>query len=514
MIPKPLLAAWIVSMILLVSSSTLAAQDIPDVQITGDSVELNFQNAEIAVVLSALAELAGLNLMHGNLPDLRVTLRTGRPVPRTELRAYLEGIVSANGLALEVNGNLVTIEGPPDDRSGRRASQRGELEVPEAAPRIYVYRLRHAEAVQIAQTLGTVFGTASGSYGGQGLSRQGLSSDLTELRDPAPDGAGGAAEGMVADLPGSLEGAVRIVPDPPTNAILIHATPSDYAVVEAAIEQLDTRPLQVLIEVLIAEVRRDKIRAFGVGGTAENTNGPTTVIGSLVGLSTGDVALRVLNDGDLNVDAVLTAISQTSDVSIISRPVVIAQNNEEARILVGTQQPFVQLSRTLPTDGGVRDQVVQYRDVGTQLTIRPTINPDGYVSLTVLQEVSTATNEIQFDAPVIGTREVATRLLVRDGHTAVLGGLVQEGKEWSRSGIPILKDIPLLGALFGSTRSQEFSTELLLFLTPHVLRDDDEMDAATENARNVTPGLKRALPEWTPLFSPPAIQPEANADMP
>jgi general secretion pathway protein D len=494
-------AALLFAAVTLGGSSPATAQEAPEVAISGDGVELNFQNAEISVVLTALAELSGLSLMHGNLPDVRVTLRTGAPVDRAELRGYLENLATANDLTLETDGSLVRVSAlAQDDRRAREHAEEGEASIPQ----LYVYRLRHAQAAQIAGTLGSIFGGPGGMAGGPALSRRGLSGDLREQRvgAGAPADAGGAAEGNVTALPGALEGSVRIVPDAPTNSLLVHASSADYAIVEAAIEELDSRPLQVLIEVLIAEVRRDRTRAVGVGAEVIELAGKTIVAGSLVGLSTGDVALRVLRDGDISVDAVLSAIAQTSDISVVSRPVVIAQNNEEARILVGTQQPFVQLSRSLPTDAAVRDQVVQYRDVGTQLTIRPTINPDGYVSLTVLQEVSTATSEIQFDAPVIGTREAATRLLVKDGHTAVLGGLVENGREWSRTGIPILKDIPLLGGFFGSTRSMDTSTELILFLTPHVLRNDEALDAASDRARSVTPGLERALPDTIPLFSP------------
>jgi len=483
------------------------AQDPPAVEVAGDSVELNFQNAEISVVLTALAELSGLSLMHGSLPDVRVTLRTGAPVARGELRRYLENLVSANGLTLTTNGSLVRVSAPTrDERRDRERADPSEASI----PRLYVYHLRHAQAAQIAGTLGSIFGGSAGVAGSPGLSRRGLSDELREDGTGAgpPSGAGEASATNVTALPGALEGSVRIVPDAPTNSLLVHASAADYAIVEAAIEELDTRPLQVLIEVLIAEVRHDRTRALGVGAEVVDHAGKTVVAGSLVGLSTGDFALRVLRDGALTVDAILSAISQTSDVSVVSRPVVIAQNNEEARILVGTQQPFIQLSRSLPTDAAVRDQVVQYRDVGTQLTIRPTINPDGYVSLTVLQEVSTATSEVQFGAPVIGTREAATRLLVKDGHTAVLGGLVEEDNEWSRTGIPILKDIPLLGRLFGSTRSTDTSTELILFLTPHVLRDDAALEAATDRARNASPGLERVVPATIPLFGP--VSPPAD----
>src|SRR6185436_3921328 len=118
----------------------------------------------------------------------------------------------------------------------------------------------------------------------------------------------------------------------------------------------------------------------------------------------------------------------------------------------GTQRPFVQVSRSLPTDTPTRDQVIQYRDVGTKLTVRPTINEDGYVSLLIQQEISAATSESQFDAPIISTREVRTQVLVRDSQTVVLGGLTDQTREKSSSGIPFLSGIPLIGGLFGSSR--------------------------------------------------------------
>ena len=113
---------------------------------------------------------------------------------------------------------------------------------------------------------------------------------------------------------------------------------------------------------------------------------------------------------------------------MLSRPLVLAENNLEARILVGSQRPFVQVFRSLPTDAAVRDQVVQYRDVGTSLSLLPTINPDGYVNLQVKQEVSAATAEQQFGAPVISTREASTHLFVKDGETVVMAGIIPAGR--------------------------------------------------------------------------------------
>jgi general secretion pathway protein D len=178
----------------------------------------------------------------------------------------------------------------------------------------------------------------------------------------------------------------------------------------------------------------------------------------------------------------------------MSRPVILAQNNQEARILVGSERPFVQVSRSLPTDAAVRDQVIQYRDVGTKLTITPTINDDGYVNLQVLQEVSTATAEVQFGAPVISTREAATHLFIKDGRTAVLGGLIDRQQERSKSGIPILMEIPLLGGLFGTTRNTTLNSELFLFLTPHIITTDDDSDRARKDLENRSTLLRDTLP--------------------
>lgn len=263
-------------------------------------------------------------------------------------------------------------------------------------------------------------------------------------------------------------------------------------IVREAIEALDLRPLQVLIEVLIAEVRRSSNFDLGVSVEVPEQREPHTgaiIGGELIGAGTGDIALHVMKLGGVSADVLLTALSARSDVSIVSRPVLLAQNNQEARILIGSERPFVQVFRALPTDAAVRDQVVQYRDVGTALTIRPTINYDGYVSLDVLQEVSTATNETQFGAPVISTREAATQLLVKNDQTVVIGGLIDRQRERGRSGVPLLKDIPLLGALFGSTQRADVHTELFVFLTPHIIEDD----ADAERLRNDIDGNAELL---------------------
>ena len=134
---------------------------------------------------------------------------------------------------------------------------------------------------------------------------------------------------------------------------------------------------------------------------------------------------------------VLRAAAERGDATILSRPVLLAANNEEAEINVGSQRPFVQVARVLPTDNTARDQVVQYKDVGTRLRVVPTISDDDYVMLQVTQEVNAATAEQAFDAPIISTRSVDTKLLVRDGQTIVLGGLTDRQRERTQGGVPV-----------------------------------------------------------------------------
>jgi len=243
--------------------------------------------------------------------------------------------------------------------------------------------------------------------------------------------------------------------------------------------------------VLIVEARKDFLLSWGVALSVPPTgvgHGNTTTEGSTLGGGLGDLVLRLLNVGGVELNAELNAGASRGDVHILSRPVLVAANNHEARILVGSQRPFVQVSRTLPTDNGVRDQVVQYKDVGTRLSVRPTISADGsYVTLDVVQEVSNATAETQFDAPVIATREAVTQVTVRDGQTIVLGGLRDHQRDATNGGVPLLSDLPLLGGLFGRQRRQTSETELFLFITPRVLRTDEDVQATTQQYQGARP---------------------------
>lgn len=469
------------------------------VRVTEQGVLVDFQDADLRLVVTALAEAGELNVVYGDLPQRRVTLRMRQPVSKAGMLPLLKSLAQANGLRVVEAEGFLRLEAGGAATSARDTAKAVQPEV-----RLVVHRLKHAKASQLAGTLQSIFGGRGGGAGGStGLRPVPLSEELgqgtippTRLdSQPRPPTVQVEVGPVRPFIPGQLKGEVQIVPDERTNALIVRALPEDWEIVQETIEQLDIRPLQVLIEVVIAEVRRTSEAGLSASGTVKDQSGSPRVEGTLEDTkSARSVLVRLLSGGALNVDVALSALSSRGEVRILSRPVVVAQNNQEARILIGTERPFIQASRSLPTDGGVRDQVIQYRDVGLKLTLVPTLNEDGYVNLQVLQEVSSATAEVQFGAPVISTREASTHLFVRNGQTAVIGGLIDRQQEKSRSGIPVLMEIPIVGGLFGTTRNTTANSELFLFLTPHLIRDDGDMDAAREGVRREAELIRDMVP--------------------
>ena len=203
-----------------------------------------------------------------------------------------------------------------------------------------------------------------------------------------------------------------------------------------------------------------------------------------VALMPGNVSARDFifqltgGNGSISYLGALNALQTRGDVKVLSLPVIIAQNNKEAKLNVGEQRPFVQVNQSVTT-GTVPTtvQTVQYINVGTTLTITPTINPDGYVNMAVDQTNDAATNEVQFSAPVISKRQATTQIFLRDGQTTVIGGLAGNTAIKTTAGVPWFSRIPLIGRLFfGNTQQTQTTNELFLFLTPHIISSDEDVE--------------------------------------
>lgn len=400
----------------------------------------------------------------------------------------------------------------------------------ESGLRTFVYPLKHASAVELSATLSQVFG---GSTGGpsdrtrvRALEDRSLSSELGAFRKregealeqrrqtpvptlaPPPAAPTPGTEAAPAGAQSGLVGQTTIVPDQATNSLVIRTAPPNFPVLQETIDKLDVRPAQVLLEVLIAEVNLGNATQYGINWrlftqelvTGDSTRGITGLYGgpsfgdSALG-SLGGLGIRVVSMGtNVDVRAIIQALASRTKVKVLSTPRILALNNEEARILVGSEVPFTQSTRTgLDV---VVDQTVQFRNVGTQLTIVPTVNKDRYVTFRILQEVSALTAQtIQaaLNAPVISTREVETSAIVRSGSTIIIGGLIGESEQTIQSGVPILQDLPILGALFRNRDRSKSRSELAIFVTPHVVFDDAQADSLLQQQRGQLHGMQPVL---------------------
>ncbi|HEY7378196.1 MAG TPA: secretin N-terminal domain-containing protein [Steroidobacteraceae bacterium] len=461
-----------------------------------DSVTLHLLDADIRTVVQAVSIYLDRPVVLGNVPSVRVSVETPQPIARGDVARLLRSVLESQNLSLvaDSSGGVYRVQPkeqpkpatpppPPPQQNTQPQQQGGPLQ-------LFVIRLRHARASDVAATVNALYGRGN-SLGELGTRTGMLSRDLQAQQVPPgmPQPGGQPAGGpIVASRGAALTSEMTIVPDPRANSLLIRATCADFALIKAAVEDIDVRPLQVLIQVIIAEVRKDRSLNLGADFEVPPTNVPhhpgTLVQGQNTSGSVGDFVMKVLGiGGNLDARAGITAAAERGDVNILSRPVLLAANNEEAEINVGSQRPFVQVARVLATDNSARDQVVQYRDVGTRLRVVPTISSDGYVALQVTQEVNAATTEQAFGAPVISSRSVETKLLIKDGQTIALGGLSDSQKDHRQGGIPLLSSIPWLGALFGNVSRRESNTELFVFLTARVIATDADVDRLTESMR-------------------------------
>ncbi|HEY7877795.1 MAG TPA: secretin N-terminal domain-containing protein [Gemmatimonadaceae bacterium] len=484
---------WVIALVTANASGIGAQQRDTVVALRNDSVTVHLVDADVRAAVQALAPYLDRPVAFGSsVSGARVTLETPHPVPKSAIRGLLEGLLAGQNLELTQDSAMYRVQTKTATPSpALTSSSSGSGARSSGAVQLFIIHLRHARAADVAATVNALFGRASslgdiGSPHSTTLDQQLQSTQIP----PATTSEASAQPSAVPSVAGrnaTLSGDVTIVPDPRSNSLLIRASQGDFDLISAAVQELDTRPLQVLIEVIIAEVQSDHSLTFGLDATMPPTriNGGSTVVnGSQTGAGVTDFVLHALNFTGLNIDATLTAAAERGDVRILSHPIIIAANNQSATINVGSQRPFVQLSRTLATDNTARDEVVQYKDVGTKLTVVPTISPDGYVGLEVTQEIDNATTEVAFDAPVISTRSIQTQLLIKDGQTVALGGFTDTERDVSQGGIPILSSIPLLGGLFGHVSRQTTATELYLFLTPHVIRSDEDASSVTKPMLN------------------------------
>lgn len=266
--------------------------------------------------------------------------------------------------------------------------------------------------------------------------------------------------------------------DPETDSLIIIADEATNMQIGRVIETLDQPVPQVLIKVLFLEVTYTNSLDLGVEGRFEFGSDPRDSVLTDFGVAaaTRGGFYNLVTD-DLN--ATLRALATTGRLEVLSRPSVLTRNNESAIIIIGQEIPFIRNTRV--TDAGQTINTIEYDDIGIILEVTPHITPDRLVEMQVYPEISTLTAETvpisdTVNAPVIAKRSAQTRVVVADGKTVVIGGLMEDNLTESISKVPLLGDIPLLGVLFRRTIRSKSKTELLIFLTPHVIESVADAD--------------------------------------
>lgn len=402
--------------------------------------------------------------------------------------------------------------------------------------RLYVYPVQNGNAEKIAALLSQVIGgknatgtpAASVAPGLTGTSLQSSSgatsaSPLTGSLSNStgsgnagsvslPNAAAGATQGVVASGTGEALGlgagsTIKVIADRDNNALVILANGAEYEKIEEAIKKLDVIPRQVLVEVTIAEVTLTGALSYGLEWFFKSNNNlsgmlfnSNTNVRALPSDPTGTVTPRLpfsavwrTTGGD--VSAVLSALASNTKVNVISSPHIMVTDNQVAKINVGSSVPVQgQSTITGATGSAAITTSVVYVDTGVVLSVRPHINSGGLVTLEISQEVSDVQDGVTttgLNSPTINKRTAQTTVAVQSGDTMVLGGLIKDDKNAGSSGLPLLSDIPVVGALFGAKSDTTTRRELIITITPRVVNDNQQAREVTAEFRKKLTGMRK-----------------------
>ena len=426
---------------------------------------------------------------------------------------------------------------------------------------VYVYAVENAKAADLAGVLGDLYGGGSGG-GSRNRSDANRDTNRDANRNEGDSetgiGRGGGLGGRGSRGGGSrsvliepVEGetplfkeVVRIVADEISNSLIILATPRDYDKIREVLIRIDVVPRQVLIEAIIAEIALTGDLQFGIE-YAFATGGIESILGATGGGGTAGVgaggprtlditnssllqsgAKRAVNIGQSGLFSFITdqdrfislisAVNSRSRVNILATPHVIAADNREAHILIGEEVPILTSTQqsTLATANIVSS--IQYRDTGTILTILPQVNSAGLVNMEIRQEVSDVGNPSFGDtsSPSFTSRETETTVVVRNRESVLLGGIIDERIERIRNGVPFLMDVPVLGRLFRYEQDKRERTELVILITPHVIRDRNEAQTVTKEFTDRVHRLREVIESARPSAAQPpsATPPDAGEE--
>ncbi len=384
---------------------------------------------------------------------------------------------------------------------------------------LYVHYLQNGKAGEVAKILTEVFSSNNTRVERTSLGRLAPGLEPVELEGRTPTAVGeiarelrpaGSPQAAVRTSEGlafSESANIRIIADEVNNALLILASPQDHRMVVAAIEKLDIVPLQVLIEATIAEVKlTDKMR-FGLQWWFR-AGDVTGVLSRGVPSTDPDQLVTTLNSGfslvaqGVDAKVILDALDAETTINIVSSPHLMVLDNQTASLQVGDEVPVVTRTQqsTIVDDSNIVNNV-EYRNTGVIMNVTPRVNTSGTIIMEVEQEVSNVVpnDDTSLDlTPTISQRKFKSSVVVQSGDTVVLGGLIFDFSTKQREGLPLLSKIPVVGALFGSTGVDDERTELVMLITPRLVRNRYEAKKVTEEVRRRLRSLQQLQEETLP----------------
>ncbi|MEN6426516.1 MAG: type II secretion system secretin GspD [Phycisphaerales bacterium] len=303
---------------------------------------------------------------------------------------------------------------------------------------------------------------------------------------------------------------IQVTPDPSTNALVIVASPQDFEVISQIIEKLDIVREQVLVEMLIMEVTEESLREIGIDWATMDTVVSDSIrgfgmtnLGPRVNFQSGtseglNVGAWRANDSGLQIGAILHALQNESGVNILSTPSIVTSNHRTAKLVVGENRPFVTESRITESGETIDPTVIktfEYKDVGITLEITPHVSQGGLIRLEIDSEFTKLMEDVtnlSGDTPATAKRTAQTVVTMGSGATIVIGGMIRDDTTRAVKKIPLLGDLPLVGALFQNQRDLVQKTNLLLFITPHVMSSQEDLVNMTDRKKDeMAPALEK-----------------------
>jgi general secretion pathway protein D len=497
-------------------------------------ISVNFDQVDIRLVLKTISDITGINFVVDESVKGTVTVISPTNIRLGEVYKVLESILEVRGFAAVPAEGVVKIV-PRAEAAQRNLQVRigsNPSEIPRSDSLVtQIIPLSYADATEVSQIIKPLLAKSSymATYSRtNSILITDTSSNIyhvakiiQQLDVQQPSGAGNfhvvylknaqakeVAESLTTALislrkAGAIEAAqnVQVTPDEGTNALIITASAQDYEVIADLIEKLDIVREQVLVEMLIVEVSEDSLKEIGIDwATLDEAMADSvrffgaTNFGPRVDLISGDLEGLAVGAWKKNGDTttygmVLQALETLSGVNILSTPHILTSNHHKAKIIVGENVPFVTQSRITETTDLLTPTVIktyEYKDVGISLQITPHISQGGLIRLEIDSEFTKLIEDVtatSTDTPTTAKRQAQTVVSMNSGSTVVIGGLIRDDKVTLEKKIPFVGDIPWVGELFKYRRNRLQKTNLLIFITPHIMGNQEDLERITEQKK-------------------------------